>query len=242
MKLRLMLCSLMLTLASIAWANELTDAISQAKGELDANAAALQQASSNGKEAEAQYSQLADSVAPLKAKTEQYKRQREEQDQKDQAIHADYQALGQRMAAHNGNRCYAPADNLGACAAYDAEAADLNTQKDTLASRRDTARAQDAELEKQRADLSTQWDNLKQDTMKQWGAMKAARSQYNDLLQARARIVERLTALQNQSADCKKQLRARGQGSKDYLKNQCGNVQFDGSSANLPPPPPDPPQ
>lgn len=242
MKLRLILCSSMLTLAATVWASDLTDQISRAQGELDANTAALQQASSNGKEADAQYSQLAASVAPLKAKTNQYKKQRTDQDMEDQEVHSAYQTLGQRMAAHNGNRCYAPADNPNACSAYNTEADDLNKQKDALAARRDAARAQDAALEQQRIDLKSQWDNLQQDTTKQWSAIKTARAQYNNLLQARARIVQHLTELKKQSADCRKKLRAQGDGSNEYLKNQCGNVQFDGTSANLPPPPPDPPR
>ena len=41
-------------------------------------------------------------------------------------------AVTAKIATHNANRCVAPEDNPGACAAYDAEAAKLNGQKDAL--------------------------------------------------------------------------------------------------------------
>jgi chromosome segregation ATPase len=233
---------LALFVPSIVLADTLSEQIEAAKAGLRDNTAQLDQKSHDGTEASAHYAHLQNDVLPLiQESTGRYKADRADLDQELSAMHAAYQDLGQRLAVHNGNRCEAPEDNPSVCDAYNSEADQLDQEAADLATRRDKDRSDDALLEQRRQGLVTQFENLSADTQETFQKIKDARSGYDDLLQVHNRLLKTLQALQSQAAQCQKQLKAKGQGSDDYLKNRCGDAQFDGSDYDADPPPPDPP-
>lgn len=114
------------------------------------------------------------------------------------------------------------------------EAGLLNAERSRLSNR---AQA----LDETRVGLIGRYRDLSDATLNWVQKRKLNLDHYRDLLNARKQILARLGALREQASDCKRLLRQRGQGSDEYVKNQCGNVRFDGTDPDLPPPPPDPP-
>ncbi len=242
MKLRYLCLVPLLGMATIAAADTLAEQIDALKGSLSGNTDGLQQASKDGADASAEYSRLKTQVLPqLQSDVAKYKTDRQNEDMERADLHSAYQDLGQRLAAHNGTICETTEDNPDACDGYNQEADSLDAEANKLAERRDKDNAYDAELEQQRQSLLTQSTDLSTNTQNAVTQMKEARGRYADLLQEHNRLLAKLQGLLSQVGQCKKQLKAQGNGSNDYLKNQCGDAQFDGSDYNAPVPPPDPP-
>jgi chromosome segregation ATPase len=223
-KMKLRFLSLTLLFCPLAYAGQLTDAIAKGEADLTANTAVLQQASSAGSEASKHYEHLEKDVLPLIQLTKKH------YEDDVTAFNIDRGALSTAIDTHNANQC-----RQKECAAsYDAEKAQLDGQAEQINSR--------ARLLNQRKDnLKIMYDTLSQDTQDTFKKIKDSRASYDQALSERRGIVARLEVLRAESGACKLFLKVQGNGSNEALKLNCGDVQFDGSNANLPPPPPDPP-
>ena len=212
-----------------ALANEKADArtteANNLQTELADNQDQLQQAYDAGKQLAAEFARYIATKELLDGAKANYLKQREE-------LEADAAALGQRIDRHNSNKPD-PKDR-GRVESYNAEAAQLESGRSRMVDHSRT-------LEDTRVGLLQRYRDLSDATTANFQKRKTNRALFNDLLEARNRIKARLSELQRQVADCKRLLAQRGPGSNEYLKNQCGNVQFDGTDPGLPPPPPDPP-
>ena len=222
MKLSLLYLSLLL--CPMAHANQLTEAIAKGEADLTANTTTLQQASSAGSEASKHYEHLEKDVLPLLQMTKKH------YEDDVTAFDIDRSSLSSAIDTHNANQC-----RQKECAAsYDAEKARLDAQAEQINSR--------ARLLNQRKDnLKIMYDNLSTDTLDTFKKIKDSRASYDQALSERRGIVAQLEILRAESGACKLLLKAQGYGANEALKLKCGDVQFDGSNANVPPPPPDPP-
>jgi chromosome segregation ATPase len=221
---RILFLALLLTMGSMAHANQLTDSIAKDTADLQTNQATLEKASSAGTEASQHYAHLANDVLPLLQGT----KTRYEADVT--AYNMDNAAVKSAIDAHNANRCM-----QDACAAtYNAERDRLNAQVVEMQSR-------ERLLDQRRDNLKTMYQHLSTDTDETFQKIKQARADYDQALAERKVLQNHLAVLKAESAGCKLLLRAQGYGSTEALKLKCGDVQFDGADASLPAPPPDPP-
>jgi hypothetical protein len=219
-----------------AHADTLTDAIAQAKIDLGANTKALQIASDTGVAAGANYDQLKAEMGTVIPAIAKVKADETDAKMEHDTVHALYEDLGHRMAIHNGHICETTEDNRSACDAYNAERDALNAEGKALAVRRDAVKAREAANEKTHALLMGQVNRISTDSLSDFAIMKKARADFSDLMEKRAQIV------QSWQHDCQILMMNHGNASNDFLKNQCGNVQFDGTAMTYPyPQPPDPP-
>jgi hypothetical protein len=233
---RFLIAALLAFVTVAAHANDLADTIAQAKLDLAGNTASLQLASNTGIAAAADYDKLKAEIGVVLPAINKLKTDETEAKMDHDVIHTAYQSLGQRMAAHNVNRCETTTDNPGACASYDAEAAKLNDEGKALAVRRDAVKAREAANAQKRQQLTGQLNRISTDSQSDFAVMKKARSDFDSLMEKRA------TILQTWQHNCQLLMLNHGNASDDFLKNQCGNVQFDGTQMTYPyPQPPDPP-
>jgi hypothetical protein len=222
MKIKLLL--LLLVLSPMARASDLTDAIAKDMASLNANTATLQSASSAGTEASQHYAHLQNDVLPLIQGT----KTRYEADVT--SYNMDNAAVKSAIDAHNANRCM-----------EDACTAAYNAERDRLNARAVEMQSQQRLLDQRHDNLLIMYKNLSTDTLETSQKIKQARADYDKTLADRKSLENHLTLLRAESAGCKLLLKAKGQGTNEAMKLKCGDVQFDGSDASLPPPPPDPP-
>lgn len=222
MKLRYLL--LFLLLCPVAYATQLTDSIAKGLADLAANTATLETASSAGTEASKHYDHLQNDVLPLIQGT----KTRYESDVSSYNI--ENAGVKASIDTHNANRCM-----------EDSCQASYNAERDRLNAHAVQMQSQEKLLNQRRDDLNTMYKNLSTDTQDTFQKIKQARADYAQALAERRTIVNHLMLLKAQSVGCRTLLKAQGNGTAEALKNKCGNVQFDGSDKNLPPPPPDPP-
>ncbi len=208
----------------MAQASQLTDSIAKDMADLKTNDATLANASSAGTEASQHYDHLQKDVLPLLQGT----KSRYETDVT--AYDMDNAELKSEMDRHNANQCR----QVACAAAYNAERDQLNGRAMQIQSR-------ERLLDQRRDDLKTMYTNLSTDSQATFLKIKQARADYAQALADRKVTENHLILLRAESAACKLLLRAQGNGSAEALKLKCGDVQFDGSDATLPPPPPDPP-
>jgi chromosome segregation ATPase len=222
--MRIKLLLMLLVLSPLAHATQLTDAIAKDMADLNANTATLERASSAGTEASQHYAHLQNDVLPLlQGNKTRYQADVASYNMENASVKA-------AIDAHNANRCVQEA----CTAAYNAERDQLNAHAVEMQS-------QERLLDQRRDNLNILYNNLSTDTQDTFQKMKQAQADYQQALADRKTIQNHLILLKAESVGCKVLLEAQGQGSNEALKLKCGDVQFDGANANLPPPPPDPP-
>jgi chromosome segregation ATPase len=132
-------------------------------------------------------------------------------------------ALNTQVEQHNSNRCVAPSDNPGACAAYNAEAAHLTEQMASLTN-------EDASLQKTAELIEQLKQTLTEKTMK-WAAAKQQNiSDTNENEANITRLRKTLTELRHQYEDCRDALKDKRDGALENSHAVCGAM-FDGNKA-----------
>ncbi|HUW98452.1 MAG TPA: hypothetical protein VMV40_06370 [Acidiferrobacter sp.] len=165
-------------------------------------------------------------VAAYNKSVAQYKQKKDAYEMDLAAFRQSKAVLGQAISAHNANRCTAPANNPGACAGYNAEAAQLNQRKAYLISQL----AQLRQTYNYLMDINAKNNELRQILSAKTLAWAAAAKKWNadnDENEAAIARIQRLIAGQRRRFDsCEAELKRNG--SLERLHEVCGQP-FDGN-------------
>jgi chromosome segregation ATPase len=150
-------------------------------------------------------------VAAYKKHKSSYKQDMEKYEQ----ATASYRSA---VAQHNEHQCVAPADNPGACAAYNAEANELNTRKASLEKEGGSLDTTAKLLEELRSTLANKVDK--------WAADKKRNNYESSLNEANIESMEKtLAAMRREYEKCKDSIK---NGSLEEMHAICG-APFDGN-------------
>jgi chromosome segregation ATPase len=140
-------------------------------------------------------------------------------------------ALNSAMAAHNSNRCTAPADNPGVCAGYNAEANQLNARRAQLETQKE-------DLDRRKGYLDTTLGQLRelqsvlQAKFEKYTADANAYNEQNNANEAKIKtLADRWNALLNSMGNCFKNLPPAA--TDEQIHEACGAA-WDGNSVGKP--------